>query len=326
MRLRTVLYLVGLTLDVSAQPRRVVPGQESDRLIDAETRVQVVETTARKLLDFYVLPDVGKNMAARIRDKQRSGAYDTIQSCAVLAKALTDDIRSVSNDSHTYILYSNGVIREPPPPAPGAVLKASPGAVRTNFGFRRLEVLDGNLGYVDLRGFVAPEFASNTLAAAMNFLANTDALIIDLRANQGGNGEMVRQFSSYFFAAPVHIADSYNREGKTGEVWTLPTVAGTPYPSKPLFLLTSSSTFSAAEGFAYSLQSMKRAVVVGERTVGGAYGGGRQNINDHFDLLLSTSRSVSTVTHTDWEGTGVQPDIPVPAAQALDAAIAKAHQ
>ncbi len=326
MRLRTLVCLVGLTLAVSAQPRRVVPGQEPDRPIDAETRIQVVETTAQKLLDFYVLPEIGKNMAARIREKQRSGAYDTIQSCAALAKVLTEDIRSLSNDPHTYVLYSNGVIREPSPPAPGAISRPSPGTVRSNFGFRRLEVLDGNLGYIDLRSFVTPEFASRTLAAAMDFLANTDALIIDLRANQGGNGEMVRQFASYFFAAPVHIADSYNREGKTGAFWTLPTVPGALYPSKPLFLLTSSSTFSAAEGFAYALQTMKRAVVVGEQTAGGAYGGGRQNINDHFDLLLSTSRSVSTVTHTDWEGTGVQPDLPVPAAQALDAATAKAHQ
>lgn len=218
MRLRTVLCLLSLALAVSAQPRRVIPGQEPDRPIDADTRAQVVETTAQKLLDFYVLPDVGRNMAARLRDKQRSGAYDTIQSCAALAKALTEDIRSVSNDAHTYVLYSYGVIQEPPPPTPGAVLKASPGLVRSNFGFLRLEVLEGNLGYLDLRSFVVPELASNTLAAAMNFLANTDALIIDLRANRGGNGEMVRHFSSYFFAAPVHIADSYNREGKTGEV------------------------------------------------------------------------------------------------------------
>jgi C-terminal processing protease CtpA/Prc len=106
----------------------------------------------------------------------------------------------------------------------------------------------------------------------------------------------------------------------------LPKVPGTHYQLKPLFLLTSQKTFSAAEGFAYGLQSTKRATIVGERTAGGAYGGGRQGINEHFDLLLSTSRSVSAVTHTDWQGTGVRPDVPVPAAQALDVAIARARR
>jgi len=311
----------------SAQPRRVVPGQEPDRPIDSETRKQVVETTAQKLWDFYVVPELAEKMATRIRERERAGAYDAIQSSAALAKALTDDIRSVNKDLHTYVLYSYGVINDPPPPKQDVMSKPPPGVIRSNFGFRRLEILDGNVGYMDLRGFVKPDFAANTAAAAMNFIANSDALIIDLRSNQGGDPGMVQLLCTYFFGLDrVHLGDSYKREGnKTEEIWTLASVQGPRYTGKAVFILTSRQTFSGAEAFAYSLQALKRAVIVGERTAGGAYGGGRQSINQHFDLLLSTSRSFSAVTKTDWEGSGVQPDIPIPVDQALETALTKAR-
>ena len=287
----------------------------------------MVEVTARKLTESYVVPDVAGRMAARIRDKEHAGGYDAIQSSAALAKALTEDIRSVSHDLHTYVLYSYGVIRDPPQRRPEVPLAPPSGAIRSNFGFRRLEILDGNVGYIDLRSFVKPAFAAHTAAAAMNFVANSDALILDLRHNQGGDGGMVRLLCSYFFGStPVHLADGYQREGnQTEEIWTLPDVPGARYVAKPVFILTSRQTFSAAEALAYALQALKRAVIVGERTAGGAYGGGRQSINAHFDLLLSTSRTVNAVTKTDWEGTGVQPDVPVPADRALDIALAKAR-
>lgn len=310
------------------QPHRVIPGQEPDRPVDSDTRQQVVETTARKLSEFYVDPAVAEKMAAMIRSKALAGGYDAIQSSAGLAKALTDDIHSVSNDLHTFVLYSYGIIHDPPPPRAEAVSPPPIGAIRSNFGFRRVEVLDGNVGYIDLRQLVKPEFGADTAAAAMSFVARSDALILDLRNNRGGDGGMVLLLCSYFFGPdPVHISDTYERKGnKTEEQWTLSNLQGPRYIGKPTFILTSKDTFSGAEALAYSLQALKRAVIVGERTAGGAYSGGRQSINAHFDLLLSTGRSFNAVTKTDWEGTGVQPDVAVPADQALEAALAEVRR
>ena len=308
-----MILLAGCVAIVSAQPRRVIPGQEPDRPIDAGTGKQVVETTTEKLAGFYVSPDAGRKMAAHLLEKLRIGGYDGIQSSATLAKVLTDDIHSVSNDPHTSVLYSYGIIHEPPPATPQAAVKPPAGAIRANFGFRRLEILDGNVGYVDLQGFFNPDFSGDMAATAMNFVANTDALIVDLRKNRGGDGGMVNLLSSYFLWMRLTSPTVTKGKARPGEIWTRPTVPGARYLSKPVLILTSHETFSAAEGFAYGLQSVRRAVIVGERTAGGAYGGGRRSINEHFDLLLSTSRTINAVTKTDWEGNGVEPDVPVPA-------------
>jgi C-terminal processing protease CtpA/Prc len=162
--------------------------------------------------------------------------------------------------------------------------------------------------------------AGDTAACAMNFLANTDALIVDLRNNGGGTPAMGVLLASYFFAAePVHYADNYARPGNTTrQWWTLPYVPGKRYGiGKPVYILTGKRTFSAAEGFAYHLKNLKRAIIVGEVTRGGANTAEAKRIADHVVLYVPTGRGVSPITGTNWEGVGVQPDQAIPGQQAL---------
>jgi C-terminal processing protease CtpA/Prc len=192
-----------------------------------------------------------------------------------------------------------------------------------NFGFEKLERLEGNVGYIDLRGFAPAEMAGESAAAAMNFLTNTDALIIDLRKNGGGDPSMVALLCSYLFSPePVHLNDLYFRpDDSTHQWWTFPYVPGKRYEDKPVYLLTSQRTFSAEEEFTYNLKNLKRVTIVGETTGGGAHPGGGRPLDDHFGMFVPTGRAINPITKTNWEGTGVPPDVAVPA----DAALKTAH-
>ena len=182
--------------------------------------------------------------------------------------------------------------------------------------------MPGNIGYIDLRGFADPEAGAETVAAAMNFLANTDALIFDLRQNGGGGPEMVALISSYLFGEkPVHLNSLYWRKGdKTDDFWTKPASALKKFPDKDVYILTSNRTFSAAEEFTYNLKNLKRATIIGETTGGGANPGGTFRLTEHFGAFIPTGRAISPITKTNWEGTGVEPDVKVPKEQALKAA------
>ena len=175
---------------------------------------------------------------------------------------------------------------------------------------------------MELNGFIDPELGTETAIAAMNFLANTDALIIDLRYNGGGVPGLPQFISTYFFTGkPVHLHSIYWREGnRTQQYWTLPYVPGKRYLDKPIFILTSKRTFSAPEGFAYNLQALKRATIVGETTRGGANPAKDFRIDEHFSALVPVGRAINPVTESNWEETGVKPDIEATEAQALKTA------
>jgi hypothetical protein len=183
--------------------------------------------------------------------------------------------------------------------------------------------MPGNIGYLDLRGFVDARMGAETASAAMNMLANADALIVDLRRNGGGDPAMVAFISSYLFGAePVHLNDLYWREGdSTHQWWTLPYVPGKRFgDKKPVYVLTSKRTFSAAEEFTYNLKNLKRATIVGETTGGGAHPGGMRKVHEHFGMFVPGGRAINPISKTNWEGTGVKPDIDVPADHALKTA------
>jgi C-terminal processing protease CtpA/Prc len=196
------------------------------------------------------------------------------------------------------------------------------GLARINHAFERVERLPGNIGYIAFTGFTDVEAAAATVASVMSFVANTDALIFDLRRTGGGTPEMVALLASYLVGPDsVHINTMHWREGdSTRQFWTRPHVAGPRYLTKPVYLLTSKRTFSAAEEFAYDLQSLRRATVVGETTGGGAHPGMLIQFLKEYQIFIPMGRAINPVTKTDWEGTGVRPEIPVAAERSLDVA------
>ncbi|MEK6409070.1 MAG: S41 family peptidase [Acidobacteriota bacterium] len=303
------------------------PAEQADLTIDAATRSAVIEGALKKLNDNYVFPETAKKMEQAVRERIARKEYDQITSAKTLATTLQAHLQDVSHDKHLRVRFS--AERLPPEseearePSPEELAKEIEFLRTINFGFEKVERLPGNVGYIDLRGFLPAQFGAETVVAAMNFVGNTDALIIDLRRNGGGQPDMVALISSYLFdGEPVHLNDLYFRpDNSTRQWWTLPYVPGKRYGGKKeVYVLTSNRTFSAAEEFTYNLKNLKRATIVGETTGGGAHPGGPRRINEHFAIFVPSGRAINPITKTNWEGTGVKPDVDVPADQALKVA------
>ena len=333
-KLRAALMLALLAfcmlVDPNAPPVRAQqprPPEQPDMNIDAAARKEVVDTLVKRLNDSYVFPEV----AAKIEQTLRaySAAYDQITSSRQFAEKLTTDLQAVSHDKHLRVRYSYESI--PVRKDESAELTSEERdrirreLGRINYGFERVERLPGNIGYIDLRGFTPAEIGGgDTVAAAFNFLSNTDALIIDLRKNGGGDPNQVALICSYLFGSErVHLNDLHWRDGKgerVEEFWTQKDVPGHRYEGKDVYVLTSNYTFSGAEEFSNNLKTLKRATIVGETTGGGANPGGGNRLGEHFGAFIPTGRAVNPITKTNWEGTGVEPDVKVPADQALHVA------
>lgn len=290
--------------------------------LDPAVRNAGVEGVARRIGEGYVFPEVGEKMARHLRKQATAGAYNSLDG-AELAAALTRDLRSISNDRHIRVEYSAEAL----PPEPERPLTLSDQELeslrepmaRQNFGLAKLDILKGNIGYLDFRVLAPPTLAGDTYVAAMNYLANTDALIIDLRRCGGAiSPDAIPMLCGYFFAEPTHLNDIYWRPtDTTRQFWTPAHVQGKRYLNKPIYLLTSRATFSGAEELAYDLQNLKRATVIGEVTGGGANPGGTQRASDHFTVWVPVGRAINPITKTNWEGVGVKPDVEVRAALAL---------
>ncbi|HEY9500190.1 MAG TPA: S41 family peptidase [Pyrinomonadaceae bacterium] len=320
---RSVVHLTLLTLFVLACTNVVfAQAEQSDLTIDAATRTQVIDTILKRLNDSYVFPEVAKKMELAIRDRVTKKEYDQITSARQFATKLTADLQAVSNDKHLRVRYSHEAIPERGPsrePSAEEREERKRDLNWMNHGFAKVERLPGNIGYIEFLNFMDEELGADTVAAAMNFVNNTDALIIDMRRNGGGNPAMVALVCSYLFGPePVHLNDLYWREGnRTDEFWTKKEVAGKRYLNKDVYVLTSKRTFSGAEEFTYNLKNLKRATIIGETTGGGAHPGGVFRISEHFGMFVPTGRAISPITKTNWEGTGVAPDIVVASDQAL---------
>lgn len=302
-----------------------VKAQPPDRTIDSATRKQVIEQLLKDLNKSYVFLETAKAMEKDIRQRQQNKEYDEMTSARSFAKKLTEDLQKISKDKHLRVLYSHQALpvrKDNAEPTAGEIAEENLYYRRVNFGFEKVERLQGNIGYIDLRNFWDPKLGEETVAAAMNFVANTDALIFDLRQNGGGDPAMVALIISYLFGdKPIHVNNIYFRErNKTEEFWTSPKVLGKKYGNKDVYVLTSGYTFSGGEEFSYDLKNLKRATIIGETTAGGANPGGRVRLHDHFSVFLPVGHAVSPITKTNWEGTGVEPDIKVAKELALKTA------
>ena len=289
--------------------------QEPLAPVESVEREAVIAAATEALEKSYVYPEVATRMVVDLRARAGAGAY-AMTDAREFARAVTSDLQAISRDKHLRLFPSGDQRARQSLHAPA------------NHGIGKREVLPGNVGYLEVTSFMGRgEAVHEAIAVAMTALAGTDALIIDLRRNGGGSPATVARLSSYLFESRVHLNSLYWRErDRTDEFWTTTQVEGTRFgQSKPVYVLTSAKTFSGAEEFSYNLKNLKRATLVGERTGGGAHPGGVHKLNERFSLFVPTGRAISPITGTNWEGTGVVPDVEVPAGEALERAISLAR-
>jgi retinol-binding protein 3 len=312
---------------VQAGLRALPPGADVSELvfkIDAATRTRVIDGAIAQLNQAYVFPDVAKKMGEAVRARQKKGEYDAITDGNTFAAKLTDNFQEVSHDKHLHVNYDPMKIPERPDdakPSPEEVERYHKQMESMNCGFEKVEHLGGNVGYLKFNFFGDPEACGVTATSAMNFLGNVDAIIFDLRENGGGDPKMVALISSYLFDQPTHLNDLWIRkDDSTQQFWTLSFVPGKRLIGKPVYVLTSKGTFSGAEEFCYNLKNLKRATLIGEKTGGGAHPVSGHRIDEHFMIGVPFARAINPISKTNWEGTGVEPDVKVPAADALTTA------
>ncbi|MFB7831024.1 S41 family peptidase [Streptomyces sp. NPDC057680] len=284
----------------------------------------VIDETARLVSEQYVFPEIAEQVADLLRRRLAEGAYD-VDGAEELAGLVTADLQSVNGDRHLRLKHH----AEPVSPEQGA---ATMEAMRRDFdtslgGAPLVRLHDGGIAVLELAPMLFPlDWAAEPLGAALTLTSRAQALIVDLRANRGGDPDTVAFVCSYLLDRRTHLNSMHWRKGDRREQsWSLPHVPGARFGgSKPLYVLTSESTFSAAEELAYDLQQLGRAVVVGERTRGGAHPCKGWTVHPHLEVTVPMGRAVNPVSGTNWEGTGVQPDVLCPAADALDQARALA--
>jgi tetratricopeptide (TPR) repeat protein len=304
----------------------VVQAQNIEISLTNEEISAFVDSASQMLIDKYVFEDVGQQVADYIRNRQAEGIYRDMTDPDKFTSMITADMQSISRDKHMRVRLRRT--------ASDASFSRNPlwnffeqneRRHEENCGFQRVEILENNIGYVDFRYFAAPDVAAEKVEAAMNFLNYSDALIFDMRKNGGGDPRLIQLVCSYLFSEKVHLNSLYWRQGhQTVEYWTLDELNGKRMPDVPVFVLTSNNTFSGAEEFTYNLKTRNRATIIGETTRGGANPGGVFPITEHLNIFIPTGRAINPVTGTNWEGTGVEPDIIVPADQAYDVAFKKA--
>ena len=297
------------------------PALSPDAPFDFAARRAIVAVVANAMRDDYVEPEVGARASAAIEKASAAGAYDPLDSRTAFAERLTADLAAVAHDKHLRIA-------DPGAAPPGGAPPPSP---PNESGVVRADRLAGNIGYIEIVGFPPPDFFKGAIDRAMASLADTHALIIDMRRNGGGHPLGVAYLVSFFVdgKTSVHIMDILWRKPGTGDYRTdrdFTTPTPTSYLGKPVYVLTSARTFSGGEEFCYDMQALKRAVLVGEITGGGANPGGARPVGAGLMMFLPTGKGISPITGANWEGVGVKPDIAVPADQALKVALERLGQ
>ena len=334
MRCRTFLLSAGLALALAAPVRaQFAPGapDEADTPLDAATRSAAIESLAVAVRDRYVFPDKGAELAKVLKRRAAKKEYDRITSTREFADSLTAHMQAATHDLHMRVHYR----LEPLPRDAGDEDRPSESERRRqlaieqlrNFGFDQVRRLPGNVGYLDLRMFSGTPEAQATAVAAMNFLGNCDALIVDLRRNGGGSPGMIQTLLSYLVepGRRLHFNDFYEREGdRWVQYYTSPFVPGPRLAGKPVYVLTSALTGSAAEEFSYDIQTHKLGTLIGATTAGAANPGGFVRLTDHLAAFVANGRAVNPVTKTNWEGVGVKPDMAVAPHEALRTAHVRA--
>lgn len=303
-------------------------------VVDRAMQVEAVDRLVAALNEHYIFPDKARQMEAVLRQRQQEGKYDGVKDGERLAKQLTADLHGVMRDRHMEVGFRPGLVlphegNGPPASTQAEWEEQNNVLIRLIMGIvarrdvEKVERLGSNIGYLKISGFPPPWLVAGKFGAAMDELAETDGLILDLRQNGGGGTESAALLISYFVDQRTRLNEVWDRHtGATMQHWTTDKLDGRRYGSrKPVFILVGPHTMSAGEDFAYTMQAMKRATVIGERTWGGANPAIPHRIGEHFFVTIAGRRVINPITRSNWEGVGVIPDIPA----ALDKALAVAQ-
>ena len=309
-RLLTLAIAAALCATAAAQPH-----------IDAALVRDTVEAVGAVIAREYFAADVGERVQNALRQRHAAGRYDRETTPDALATALTRDLLELTSDKHLAVMVSVQSAQAQRPTASPRPRCSRP------CGFAPVEILPGNIGYVNVTFFFRPEEARESLAEAMHMVRDAAALIFDMRRNGGGSPGTVALLASYLFVGTdIPLFEIVDRSGDIArystEAVTLPDRNGT----RPVYVLTSARTFSAGEGLPFLLQELERAIVIGETTAGAANAGARYRINDHFEAQVSNSTVRTVKTGRNWEGRGVTPDIAVASEDALRVAVDRARR
>lgn len=295
------------------------------RMVNLEQKRQTISALVKMIRERYAISENAEKAARSLERSLTEGKYHKISNAQDFANVITADIQKITGDKH----FRFGLEPLPQPQsasiATAKILSKEEERAawlaemrRGNYGFLKLEIMAGNVGYLDFRRFQPPDLSGNTLVGVMAFLANADAIIIDLRKCHGGSAYMTEYLAGYFFPKATHLFDmEFRGDNYIDHFWTIAYLPGKRLSEVPVYVLTSAYTFSGAEGFAYRFKVLKRATIVGETTEGGANAGGVLNVAPFFRVYMPMGRPVDPDTGTNWEGTGVEPDIKTTAKEAL---------
>ena len=287
---------------------------EARDLTSRKEKQEAVRAIAEAYERYYVFPDMGKKMANLIRGKIGAGQYDALKGGRELGQQVTRDLQALCEDRHVVVAYTPERILKQKNTDPQLLAKEElECSRRINFGFKELRIMSGNVGYLKISSFAGSQEALDVAAAAMRFLASCDVIIMDLRVNPGGDSAMVQFLASYFLDDEPVLLDEfhYPREGRISQLWSLSYVPGKKPVQADLYILTDGYTFSAAEGLAYDLQALKKAVIAGTPSAGGAHATEIHTALERFTLFIPVAFSKNPVTGGNFQGKGVQPDIKV---------------
>ena len=302
---------------------------QSEVTIDHDFQKEAIETLSQLILENYVYEDVAQKTVAHLQSESTIQSFQDQKDLKSFAEALTKAVQSINKDKHMRIRPARP--RKAPENTPERMIEDHLHRLEQSredmAGFKSVQRFDGNVGYLEIFGFAGVQIGAPAADRYMYLLSTADAIIIDLRKNGGGDPSMVQYLCSYFFEDKVHLNSLYWREGDhTEEFWTLEQVGGKKLPEVPLFVLTSSRTFSGAEEFAYNMQTRERATLIGETTGGGANPGGIYRINSQLSVFIPTGAAINPITKTNWEGVGVVPEVKTTKDEALDKALVLAKK
>jgi hypothetical protein len=292
--------------------------------LDATERRRVVEGAAAELRQHYATPEVGQKIADALLAHEKAGDYDAVTDGQTFADLLTKQIQEVGHDLHLDVAYVRGGIPGGSGgPSPASTARYRQALEQENCTFEKIQILAHNIGYLKLNTFPDVAYCEPTATAAMAKLNGSDAIIFDLRDNRGGYGNMVSLIAAYLFDHPEYLYSP--RDLPTEQSWTRSPVPGNRLADKPAYVLISGTTASAAEHFTYNVKMLKRATLVGETTRGATHSGMFYRIDEHFGIGVQEVKPVNPYSKTDWAVVGIDPDVKVPAPQALERAVQMAE-